>query len=144
MPADLKFFDEMSEATGSPRHVYRRLAEWLEHVPPGLLASRRAQADLLFRRIGITFAVYGDKDATERLIPFDLVPRLIARSEWARLEAGLIQRVKALNMFLADLSGPREVVRAGQAYKPTTNGLIVTGDGIAQAYRIGARLMDMR
>ena len=114
MPVDSRFFDEMSEASGSPRDVlYRRLADWLANVPPGLLASRRAQADLLFRRIGITFAVYGDKDATERLIPFDLVPRLIGRSEWARLEAGLLQRVKALNMFLADLYGPREVVRAG-------------------------------
>ena len=113
MPAETRFFDEMSEAGGAPRQVYRRLADWLGNVPPGLLASRRAQADLLFRRIGITFAVYGDKDATERLIPFDLVPRLIARSEWARLEAGLIQRVKALNMFLADLYGPREILRAG-------------------------------
>ncbi len=113
MPVDTKFFDEMSESTGSPRQVYERLAQWLAQVPEGLLASRRAQADLLFRRIGITFAVYGDKDATERLIPFDIVPRLIGRSEWSRLETGLLQRVKALNMFLADLYGPREVLRAG-------------------------------
>ncbi|WP_428350982.1 circularly permuted type 2 ATP-grasp protein [Lichenifustis flavocetrariae] len=107
------FFDEMSEAGGQPRQVYQRLARWLETVPPDLLASRRRQADLLFRRIGITFAVYGDKDATERLIPFDLVPRLISRTEWARLEIGLIQRVKALNMFLADLYGAREIIKAG-------------------------------
>lgn len=113
MSVDKRFFDEMSEAAGTPRPVYKRLAEWLAQVPPGLLASRRSQADLLFRRIGITFAVYGDKDATERLIPFDIVPRLIGRSEWTRLEAGLLQRVKALNMFLADLYGRREVVRAG-------------------------------
>ncbi|MCW6510575.1 circularly permuted type 2 ATP-grasp protein [Hyphomicrobiales bacterium BP6-180914] len=103
----------MSEAGGQPRQVYQRLARWLETVPPDLLASRRRQADLLFRRIGITFAVYGDKDATERLIPFDLVPRLISRTEWARLEIGLIQRVKALNMFLADLYGAREIIKAG-------------------------------
>ena len=113
MPATPTFFDEMSLADGSPRRVYARLADWLAQVPPGLLASRRSQADLLFRRIGITFAVYGDKDATERLIPFDIVPRLISRGEWARLEAGLIQRVKALNMFLTDVYGPREVLRAG-------------------------------
>ena len=75
MPVDTKFFDEMSESTGSPRQVYERLAQWLAQVPEGLLASRRSQADLLFRRIGITFAVYGDKDATERLIPFDIIPR---------------------------------------------------------------------
>ena len=108
-----RFFDEMSEAGGEPRPVYRRLAQWLADVPPDLLASRRAQADLLFRRIGITFAVYGDKDATERLIPFDLVPRLLSRTEWAKLEIGLVQRVRALNMFLADLYGPREIIRTG-------------------------------
>ena len=113
MPASPTFFDEMSLADGSPRQVYARLSEWLAQAPPSLLASRRAQADLLFRRIGITFAVYGDKDATERLIPFDIVPRLISREEWARLEAGLIQRVNALNMFLTDVYGPREVLRAG-------------------------------
>ncbi len=113
MPADPRFFDEMSGPGGEPRAVYERLAAWLARVPPGLLASRRAQADLLFRRIGITFAVYGDKDAAERLIPFDLVPRLIARAEWQKLENGLIQRVKALNMFLADIYGAREVLKAG-------------------------------
>ena len=113
MTADLRFFDEMTRQDGGPRAVYARLSNWLKQVPPSLLASRRAQADLLFRRIGITFAVYGDKDATERLIPFDIVPRLISRGEWARLETGLIQRVKALNMFLADLYGPREVLAAG-------------------------------
>jgi uncharacterized circularly permuted ATP-grasp superfamily protein len=108
-----RFFDEMSDHAGGPRSVYGRLAAWLEQVPAELLESRRRQADLLFRRIGITFAVYGDKDATERLIPFDIVPRLISRDEWTKLEIGLIQRVRALNMFLADLYGSREVVRAG-------------------------------
>ena len=108
-----RFFNEMSNETGGPRPVYERLARWLEQVPGELLESRRRQADLLFRRIGITFAVYGDKDATERLIPFDIVPRLISREEWSRLEVGLIQRVKALNMFLADLYGPREIIKAG-------------------------------
>ena len=113
MAATERFFDEMTRSDGSARAVYTRLADWLARVPPGLLASRRSQADLLFRRIGITFAVYGDKDATERLIPFDLVPRLISRSDWSKVETGLIQRVRALNMFLADLYGPREVLAAG-------------------------------
>ncbi len=103
----------MTRSGGSPRSVYTRLANWLAQVPPGLLASRRAQADLLFRRIGITFAVYGDKDATERLIPFDLVPRLLSRREWTKLEKGLIQRVKALNAFLTDIYGAREILGAG-------------------------------
>ena len=108
-----RFFNEMSSNGGAPRLVYERLAQWLGQVPAALLESRRRQADLLFRRIGITFAVYGDKDATERLIPFDIVPRLISREEWNKLEIGLVQRVKALNLFLADLYGAREVVKAG-------------------------------
>ena len=81
------FFNEMG--TDAPREVYRRMAEWLKATPPEVLKSRHQQAEILFRRIGITFAVYGDKDAAERLIPFDIVPRLIARSEWDRLEKGL-------------------------------------------------------
>ena len=113
VPVADKFFDEMALPDGAPRQVYARLAQWLAQAPPGLLASRRAQADLLFRRIGITFAVYGEKEATERLIPFDIVPRLVSQSEWRRLESGLIQRVQALNMFLADIYGPREILRAG-------------------------------
>ena len=103
----------MSGPDARPREIYARLARWLAEAPPGLLASRRAHADLLFRRIGITFAVYGEDASTERLIPFDIVPRLIGRSEWTRVERGLIQRVKALNMFLADIYGPREILRAG-------------------------------
>ncbi|UDL96605.1 circularly permuted type 2 ATP-grasp protein [Lichenihabitans sp. PAMC28606] len=103
----------MTGPDGEPREVYARLSRWLAEAPPELLASRRAQADLLFRRIGITFAVYGEKDAAERLIPFDIVPRLISQSEWRRLEVGLVQRVKAMNMFLADIYGPRDILRAG-------------------------------
>ncbi len=97
---------EVSEA-------YRSIQGWLENSPPELMATRRRQAELFFRRIGITFAVYGDKDATERLIPFDIVPRILARSEWTALEAGLKQRVGALNAFLADIYGPRDILRAG-------------------------------
>ena len=107
------FFDEMTTQTGDCRAVYRRIARWLEDSPPELLASRRNQAELMFRRIGITFAVYGDKEATERLIPFDIVPRVLSRSEWDRLEKGLVQRVRALNAFLADLYGAGEILKAG-------------------------------
>jgi uncharacterized circularly permuted ATP-grasp superfamily protein len=106
-------FDEMTLPDGRARTVYERLARWLQGAPSEFLSSRRSQAELLFRRIGITFAVYGDKDATERLIPFDLVPRIFERSEWQRLEKGLIQRVKALNMFLGDVYGARDILRAG-------------------------------
>ncbi len=105
-------FDEMNTAQG-PRALYRRVARWLEETPPELLSSRRLQAELMFRRMGITFAVYGDSESTERLIPFDIVPRILGRSEWARLDAGLIQRVKALNLLLGDLYGKGEILRAG-------------------------------
>ena len=107
-------FDEMTLPDGSIRDVYQRVARWLSDSPAELLESRRSQAELLFRRIGITFAVYGDKDAAERLIPFDIIPRMISRAEWTKLEAGLIQRVKALNMFLADIYGNREILAAGK------------------------------
>lgn len=107
------FFDEMTGSLGDIRAVYRRVDSWLKESPPELLSSRRNQAELMFRRIGITFAVYGEKDSTERLIPFDIIPRIISRSEWTRLEKGLVQRVTALNAFLADLYGRGEVIKAG-------------------------------
>jgi len=106
-------FDEMTNGDGAPRALYSRIARWLTNSPPGLLDSRRQQAEMLFRRIGITFAVYGDKEAAERLIPFDVIPRLLGHDEWLRLEAGLIQRVKVLNMFLTDVYGAQEILRAG-------------------------------
>jgi uncharacterized circularly permuted ATP-grasp superfamily protein len=95
------------------RPPYAEVVRWLEASSGELLETRRRQAELFFRRIGITFAVYGDPDSQERLIPFDIVPRIIAGTEWARLEEGLTQRVQALNMFLADVYGPRECIRAG-------------------------------
>ena len=106
-------FDEMSGISGQTREPYERLSQWLTTVDPQLLAARRDQAELLFRRIGITFAVYGSQEATERLIPFDILPRIISRSEWIMLERGLIQRVTALNMFLKDIYGDGEILKAG-------------------------------
>ncbi|MBA4049264.1 MAG: hypothetical protein C0476_12065 [Sphingomonas sp.] len=106
-------FDEMHGNGSAIRDPYARIAHWLDTAPADLLQTRRAQAELFFRRIGITFAVYGDADAAERLIPFDIVPRIVSRREWQRLEAGLIQRVRALNLFLNDIYGPREILRAG-------------------------------
>ena len=104
-------FDEMGIAGGPTRPLYHQVARWLDETPPELLASRRAQAEFMFRRIGITFGVYGDKDAAERLIPFDIVPRLISRPEWRRLEAGLTQRARALNLFLKDVYGQRAILK---------------------------------
>jgi uncharacterized circularly permuted ATP-grasp superfamily protein len=121
MMAAATAFDEMyglaevygRGGSGDVNAAYRSIQSWLDHSPPELMAARRRQAELFFRRIGITFAVYGDPDAAERLIPFDIVPRILARSEWERLERGLKQRVAALNMFLADVYGARDILRAG-------------------------------
>ena len=106
-------FDEMHGDGSATRDPYTRVAQWLAETPDDYLQTRRAQAELFFRRIGITFAVYGDAEADERLIPFDIVPRIMSRAEWRRLEAGLVQRVQALNAFLRDIYGPREILRAG-------------------------------
>jgi uncharacterized circularly permuted ATP-grasp superfamily protein len=106
-------FDEMKGHDGAVRPPYGELSRWLAEVPPDVLDYRRREAELLFRRIGITFAVYGEADAQERLIPFDVIPRIIAGAEWRFLEKGLIQRVTALNLFIKDVYGAREILRAG-------------------------------
>ena len=106
-------FNEMTREGGVTRAAYERIARWLEETPKDYFSTRRGHAELMFRRIGITFNVYGDKDATERLIPFDIIPRVIQRSEWTKLETGLVQRVTALNRFLADIYGKQEIVKAG-------------------------------
>ena len=107
-------WDEMhGEGEDAPRAPYRGLGSWLRDTPAEMMGARRAQAELFFRRLGITFAVYGEAAAAERLIPFDLVPRVIGPEEWAHIERGLRQRVQALNAFLQDVYGPRECIRAG-------------------------------
>src|SRR6185503_3766213 len=94
-------FDEMTLADGANRPGYEGLKRWLDGMSIDLLSLRRAEAELLFRRIGITFAVYGESEAEERIIPFDIIPRILTRAEWSRLARGLEQRVNALNLFLA-------------------------------------------
>src|SRR5215217_8094327 len=98
-------FDEMrgTMQSASIRAAYSDLSRWLDETPREILDARRSQAELFFRRIGITFAVYGDNETTERLIPFDIIPRVITKAEWSGLERGLRQRVTALNAFLADI-----------------------------------------
>src|SRR5262245_23100180 len=106
-------YDEMYDGGGGTRAHYEALSHWLADLPPERLAEKRREADLLFHRVGITFAVYGDEDGTERLIPFDTIPRIIARAEWRLLEQGLRQRVTALNRFLHDIYHGQEILRAG-------------------------------
>ncbi len=112
----IQAFDEMNGAAGEPgavRAAYLALRKWLDETPNETFDTRRSQAELFFRRVGITFAVYGDNEASERLIPFDVIPRVLVKSEWAYLERGLKQRVTALNAFLADIYGPQECIKAG-------------------------------
>jgi uncharacterized circularly permuted ATP-grasp superfamily protein len=106
-------FDEMNEPGGDIRQAYQELSRWLKDTPPDALEYRRHEAELLFRRIGITFAVYGEAEAQERLIPFDVIPRILSGKEWALMEKGLKQRVRALNMFLRDIYHDRDILRAG-------------------------------
>jgi len=128
-----RFFDEMLEGredgtttaleagralpSGAVRPHYRGFADWLARQSVGTMDNKRAEADLIFRRVGITFAVYGDKDesnsGTERTIPFDVIPRIFPASEWATLERGLRQRVAALNRFIHDIYHGQEIIRAG-------------------------------
>jgi uncharacterized circularly permuted ATP-grasp superfamily protein len=113
-----KAYDEMHAAPGSVREHYREFERWLAAQSPDSMRDKRDEADLVFRRVGITFAVYGDKDedgdGTERLIPFDVVPRIIPAAEWRQLEAGLRQRVRALNRYIHDVYHDQEIVRAGR------------------------------
>ena len=106
-------FDEMNADDGSLRDIYQNYAEWLKEMPDGALQRKSAEAELLFRRLGITFAVYGEAAGSERLIPFDVVPRIFGADEWRRLETGIKQRVKALNAFLHDIYHDQEIIKAG-------------------------------
>jgi uncharacterized circularly permuted ATP-grasp superfamily protein len=107
-------FNEQAGHGGSARPGYDVMDRWLATASPEMIASRKAEAELFFRRIGITFNVYGDSEGTERLIPFDMFPRIITTKEWAKLAKGLEQRVNALNAFIKDAYGERDIVKAGK------------------------------
>jgi len=136
MPAPV--YNEMASADGAVRGHYRRYDAWLRAQTLEQLAQKQAEADLGFHRVGITFAVYGDQAGTERLIPFDIIPRVIPAADWRRLEAGLRQRVQALNLFIGDIyhdqailkAGviPREQILANAQYRPEMQGVKVAGD----------------
>jgi uncharacterized circularly permuted ATP-grasp superfamily protein len=130
-------YDEMLEAGGAPRRHCRDYWGWLEAQSGERLAQKRSEADALFHRLGITFAVYGESSGTERLIPFDIVPRIVPGEEWSRLEAGLAQRVRALNAFIGDIYHDQRILRAGvipaervlcnAQYRPEMQGVEVPG-----------------
>ncbi|HLV07022.1 MAG TPA: circularly permuted type 2 ATP-grasp protein [Croceibacterium sp.] len=107
-------FDEMHGPDGSVRPAYRDYAAWMAEQDPRWLHRKSQEAEGFFRRTGITFNVYGEDDAEERLIPFDMVPRIITSSEWRRLSRGIEQRVRALNAFMHDLYHRQEIIRSGR------------------------------
>ncbi|HLH93575.1 MAG TPA: circularly permuted type 2 ATP-grasp protein [Xanthobacteraceae bacterium] len=131
-------FDEMTGVDGTARLPYGELSRWLAEIPSEVLDYRRREAELLFRRIGITFSVYGDADAQERLIPFDVLPRILSAAEWKILRAGLEQRIKALNLYIKDVYGRRDILKAGvlpddlvfqnPVFRPEMNGQKVPHD----------------
>ncbi len=108
-------FDEIWGHGGpdAPRGELAALARWMRDVPPRELRRRLQSAEATFRQLGITFAVYGDSEAAERIIPFDIVPRVFMPDEWTRLSQGLIQRTQAINAFLDDIYGERRILKAG-------------------------------
>ncbi|HEX7466477.1 MAG TPA: circularly permuted type 2 ATP-grasp protein [Usitatibacter sp.] len=114
-------YNEMFDADRSVRGHYAAFAEWLAETPPSRIAQNRHAADLLFHRVGITFAVYGEASGTERLIPFDIVPHVIPGAQWQRIARGLKQRVTALNRFLHDIYHAQEIVKAGKVPSDQVN-----------------------
>ena len=106
-------YDEMKSPNGDIRNHYQFFQDWLERTAPERIKQKRDEAERAFHRLGITFAVYGEDAGTERLIPFDLIPRIVPAAEWQMLEAGLRQRVTALNMFLNDAYHDQNIVKAG-------------------------------
>jgi uncharacterized circularly permuted ATP-grasp superfamily protein len=138
MPASHKpTYDEMFDASGGVRPAYAGYSEWYEAQDKGWMKKQSAEAERFFRRTGITFNVYGSDDGEERLIPFDLVPRVITAEEWRKLSRGIEQRVRALNAFLHDVYHRQEIVRAGKlperllrenaAYLPEMAGFVPPG-----------------
>jgi uncharacterized circularly permuted ATP-grasp superfamily protein len=131
------FYNEMSTADGGVRPHYAAFADWLGKRTSAWLEQKRGEADALFHRLGITFAVYGEEQGTERLIPFDIVPRVVPAAEWELLAAGLRQRVRALNAFIADIYHAQDILRAGRVpaeyllsnaqYRPEMQGIDVPG-----------------
>jgi uncharacterized circularly permuted ATP-grasp superfamily protein len=138
----IQSFDEMQATSTSVRPHYQAYDRWLAQQPRDVMRQRREEAELIFRRVGITFAVYGAKDeegeGAERLIPFDLIPRIIPAQEWARMERGLVQRVTALNRFIHDVYHEQEIIKAGVVpadqvfqnaqFRPEMMGVKVPGD----------------
>ena len=108
-----EFFDEMFGEPARPRAVARALIQFIDSLPDGELLRRQRSAERALLNLGITFNVYGDSAGTERIFPFDLVPRIVSASEWRGIERGLKQRIHALNLFIADVYHDQQIVKDG-------------------------------
>jgi uncharacterized circularly permuted ATP-grasp superfamily protein len=107
------FFDEMFQATGAPRDGAKMLVQKLDSLDDGELLERQAAAEQALLRMGITFNVYGDKSGTERIFPFDVIPRIVEANEWTTIAQGLRQRVFALNIFINDIYHDQKIINDG-------------------------------
>ncbi|MDY6857953.1 MAG: circularly permuted type 2 ATP-grasp protein [Pseudomonadota bacterium] len=114
MNENTRFFDELQNPDGSPRRPYEDYFGWFSNEDLRRLQKKSREAETFFRRTGITFNVYGQAEADERLIPFDIVPRIISEHEWSKLTKGIEQRVRAINAFLYDIYHRQEILRAGR------------------------------
>jgi len=131
-------YDEMRDAQASVRAHYATYSQWLEGKSADFLPQKQREANALYTRLGITFAVYGDESGTERSIPFDIIPRIIRPAAWKRISDGSCQRVRALNAFLKDIYHDQEILKAGiipagkildhPAYRREMQGMDVPGD----------------
>ena len=132
------FYNEMYEADGGVRPHYGPYAEWLRGTAIEYLLQKQREADALYTRLGITFAVYGDESGVERAIPFDIIPRIMQPGAWKTIDNGVCQRLRALNAFLKDIYHGQEILRAGiipaehvlgnKLYRPEMRGFDVPGD----------------
>ena len=107
-------FNEMGDGKGPVRQPYAEIETWLKTISRKDVDRAKREAENIFRRQGITFAVYGEGEASERLIPFDIIPRIFSALEWRRLSAGIEQRVRALNAFIHDIYHRQEIIKAGR------------------------------
>ena len=133
-----RIFDEMFGVGETPRGPYNDYRQWSDNEDPTQLRKKAAEAEIFFRRTGITFNVYNQQEAAERLIPFDVIPRILSGREWARLARGIEQRVRAINAFLHDIYHRQEILRAGrvpveliaqnEAFLPKMIGVAPPGD----------------
>jgi uncharacterized circularly permuted ATP-grasp superfamily protein len=131
-------FNEMYSEDGAVRAHYRAYAQWLKDKPLDYILQKQREADTLFTRLGITFAVYGDEGGVERSIPFDIIPRIIRKGAWQTIADGARQRVRALNAFLKDVYHDQNIIKAGiipeqqilgnKLYRPEMRGFHVPGD----------------